>query len=144
MNEKLKKQLEKLAHGNKGRTLIARLNDHFTEVETALQNGVSVADVVATLAQNGLVLSENTFKVYMSRLRSRRKKSETASSPTLLSSAEKKADESPVPKPVPQPKAKRKTPTAKTVNEAITDAMNAKPDINELRKIAKANRSKSK
>lgn len=70
--DSLNVELNQLTAGAR-RSKIARLADVFDDVERALRAGVPQQSVLTALKRDGLVLSHASFRVYLLRLRRRRR-----------------------------------------------------------------------
>ena len=65
-------KIRELALQSTDRPKMARLRDIFDDLEFAIKAGVSISMLVETVKQSGLVMTENAFKVALSRIRKER------------------------------------------------------------------------
>lgn len=77
-NHELSEKLKVLATSAAGRSNMARLRDIFDDVEFAIKAGVPISTVHATVSNSGLQMTDNAFRVGLTRIRKERSSKTTA------------------------------------------------------------------
>lgn len=149
----LTEELEILRLTSRKRSKAARLKDIFDNIEITIASGISYQEIIDLLAKHELVFTINTFTTTLSRIRKKRilpttDKKLTSRPPSP--STEKTPSENP---PVLAPKETttdkptliepKKTEYQYDAHDPrrIDEILRKQPDLNELRRIAKANRN---
>ena len=128
MNKKtITESLRQLATDDKKRSNTARLRDVIDEIESTLAAGVSRADVVKALADQGLQMTIYSFDSALRRIRQQRK--ENVNTYQSHKEPEKNTTE---------PQAERKAPS--TNPRDLDEIIASKPDMAALAKYAKRKR----
>jgi hypothetical protein len=88
MTKTLSETLDAMANAHAGRSETARLRSVFTQVEKALQSGVSRQAVLDALHQDGFTFSMQSFQKALYRIRKAQMHQEVATAPVSRSLAE--------------------------------------------------------